>query len=119
MSFHAVFIQTIVFFMNRLAIIIIILALIGCASNKFIEVAPDEIKCHGTDPLYYTVYVGSDEIYHYFLWSEGLYSGKWKVRRKNLYLSKTFKHDGTKSVFAVKGGSSGITLIELKKVETE
>ena len=67
------------------------LLLMGCTS-EYKEVHASDLPAYifGVDPLYHTVYVGSDNSFHYVVWESGKSSGKIKVPKSELSLSREF-----------------------------
>jgi hypothetical protein len=62
----------------------------GCASSRAKIVSPQQLPLYGSDSLYHTVYVGSDDRHHHFMWSRGLRRGEYLVDRSALHLSREF-----------------------------
>ncbi len=72
------------------------LILVGCQTRT---IPPSGIICYGTDPLMHTIYLGSDEFYHYFAWQNGKSAGTWEVKQKSLLLPETYPLDSGKRYF--------------------
>jgi hypothetical protein len=75
----------------------LVLVLSGCVSSSAKLVSADAVPVYGVDPLYHTVYTGSDERYHYFAWNRGLRGGQLKVDRTQLTLSREFARGASKA----------------------
>jgi|SRR5690349_7026556 len=57
----------------------------GCASTPAYEHIPaGSFVDYGASPLRHTVYLGSDEAFHYFAWENGKSSGNWKVSKSEM-----------------------------------
>ena len=91
------------------------LATIGLAGCQPKEVTPSEVKCYGADPMFHTVYIGSDEIHHHFVWQNGKISGKWKVKQVDLTLSDTFPLESGNTRFVTRDETGRIDVIGLRK----
>lgn len=69
----------------RLFLVCALVALVaGCASSRPNQIHATEFKNYGSTPLSHTVYLGSDQQFHYFAWSSGKSGGKWKVLKSEL-----------------------------------
>ena len=85
----------------------------GCATDQPRLVSAGRIPLYGSDPLSHTVYVGSDERYHYFAWSSGLRSGQVKVDRSALALSHEFgRGEGKAFLTRKEHGKVDVLLLE-------
>ncbi|MES2917425.1 MAG: hypothetical protein V4729_02285 [Pseudomonadota bacterium] len=72
----------------RLFLVCALVALVaGCASSRPHQIHAAELNNFGSTPLSHTVYLGSDQEFHYFAWSSGKSGGKWKVSRSELAFS--------------------------------
>jgi hypothetical protein len=82
-------------------VIAVLFLVSGCASSRPKLVDADAVPLYGVDPMYHTVYIGSDGQYHYFGWNRGLRSGQVKVDKAHLKLSREFAR-GTSTAFVEK-----------------
>ena len=102
--------------MKLITLALITLIFTSCA-HRTKTVTPNEIVCYGTDPLYHTLYKGSDEEYHYFRYSKGKVFGFWKVKRDELELSETFSRNSNQKRFVERDESGRLKLMSFKKVQ--
>lgn len=86
----------------------------SCVSTSLKLVSTDAVPVYGTDPLYHTVYTGSDEKYHYFARNSGLRGGQVKVARDQLKLSQEYNR-GTGTLFVQRIADGKLDVIILKK----
>jgi len=86
-----------------------IAALAGCVSIHTKLVTPDSVPLYGDTPMCHTVYIGSDDRYHYFSWIRGFRGGKVKVIREQLHLSREFPRGaGHEFMFLTKKPDGGL-----------
>ena len=89
------------------------LLLQGCATGPS-EIAADELPLYGHDPLYHTMYSGSDEIFHYFRWNRGVRSGVYKVDRRDLALNGEFQRGTAPNRLVTRDEDGQVELLVLK-----
>jgi len=70
--------------MRLLLVCALAMVFAGCASNRPNYIHAAEFKNYGSTPLSHTVYLGSDQQFHYFAWSSGKSGGKWKAKKSEL-----------------------------------
>jgi hypothetical protein len=98
-------------------IILAILFITSCDSIKCVK--SKEIKCYGNDPLYHTAYVGSDSKFHYFVYSKGKVSGKWKVRKEDLKWIYGFPYEEKRHLLITRDKTGKLRPIIIKKSQNE
>ena len=86
----------------------------GCVSSRAKIVSPQQLPLYGSDPLYHTVYVGSDDRYHHFKWSRGLLSGEFLVDRGALHLSRVFS-SGAGKAFLTRTADGSVDVLVLQR----
>ena len=88
------------------------LILSGCSDPGPVETTAADLPVYGTDPLYHTVYVGSDTDFHHFRWSRGKRSGAYLVPREQISFFETFEVGG-RSSFLVRTDDGTLQLLRL------
>ena len=69
----------------RLLLVCALVALaVGCSSSRPNKIHAAEFRNYGATSLSHTVYLGSDQQFHYFSWSSGKSGGKWKILKSEL-----------------------------------
>jgi hypothetical protein len=91
----------------RITLGVVALILIGCSAPSAVMTSARDLPLYGVDPLYHTVYVGSDEGFHYFRWSRGLGSGSYIVPRDEIVFDGEFVR-GEGQVFLTRGDDGSI-----------
>lgn len=77
----------------------------SCASSAVYDQIPvASFRNFGGTPLNHTVYVGSDALFHYFVWENGKSSGRWKVPKGEMPF-KTEWSVGTRDALLTKDAS--------------
>jgi hypothetical protein len=84
----------------RLALAAFILS--ACASTRSVEVPASEFRNFGDSESKHTVYLGSDEMYHYFHWHDGRSGGNWKIGKAEMGLGFEFPVSEDRSTFVRK-----------------
>ena len=72
----------------------------GCATRAPVRISVSELRDYGDTPLEHTIYLGSDERFHYFAWSSGKSGGEWKVDRSELPFRREFPR-GSRGAFLI------------------
>ena len=62
----------------------------ACTSPQYRQISANGFVDHGDTPLSHTVYLGSDEGFHYFAWTAGKQGGRWKVRKDEMPFDSEF-----------------------------
>ena len=92
----------------------------GCASSRAKIVSPQQLPLYGSDSLHHTVYVGSDDHHHHFMWSRGLRRGEYLVDRSALHLSREFpKGAGHAFLSRTSDGSVDVLTLLPRKAEQD
>jgi hypothetical protein len=73
---------------------------LSCSGDAPVQIAAAEFKNYGDSPLEHTLYIGSDEEFHYFVWSSGKSSGHWKIEKSEMPFHQDFPL-GTREAFLV------------------
>lgn len=68
----------------------IMLLVAGCSTQQPQTISGAQFVDYGATPLSHTIYLGSDNGYHYFAWSHGKTGGRWKVLREELIVTNQF-----------------------------
>ena len=75
------------------------------------DISRSEFVNYGDTPLSHTIYKGSDDIYHYFVWSYEKSSGGWKISKKQLSLNcEEALDENFKGLFIVQENSEDLLL---------
>lgn len=83
--------------MIKLLPLISLFVILGCAKNNFPLIDIASFKNYGNKPLNHTMYLGSDNDFHYFTWSSGKTQGKWRVRKAELKLGCEYRFNQKES----------------------
>ena len=70
----------------------------GCTSQRFETISGSQFVNYGDRPLAHTIYLGSDDGFHFFGWSHGKSSGRWRVPQDELIVMNPFPL-GTREAF--------------------
>ena len=100
--------------MKLITLILTTLIIASCVHGTK-TVKPSEVICYGVDPLYHTVYIGSDKNHHYFRYAKGKVNGSWKVKKEDLVLSETFSTNSGSKQFVERNKSGQLVLVNFKK----
>ena len=73
------------------------ITLAGC--NSISTTSPSELPLMGYDPLYHTIYKGSDQDYHYFIVSTGLSSKEYRIPKNEASISPELNELNSKGKF--------------------
>src|SRR6185295_8976685 len=76
-------------------------AVVGCASARPEQIGYSDFRDYGDTPLSHTVYLGSDQAYHYFAWTHDKSGGKWKVPKVEMAIANEFS-TGSREAFLAK-----------------
>ena len=68
----------------------LLIFVVGCSSSSIKAISASEFHDYGSAPMEHTLYLGSDDMFHYFAWSSGKASGKWKVMRSEMSFETTW-----------------------------
>lgn len=68
----------------------ILLLVTGCFARQVQAISGAQFVDYGDTLLSHTIYLGSDNGYHYFVWEDGTASGQWKVPREELRVTNPF-----------------------------
>lgn len=94
----------------RFYLILFVLTIFGCnGSDDYQHINLDRFKNYGDTPLEHTVYKGTDNDYHYFIWSNGKSGGKWKVNKQNLDFECELSFPLEKGAFIFKNNDGKLT----------
>lgn len=72
------------------AIPVLLILWAGCSAQQVQTISGAQFVDYGNTPLSHTIYLGSDDGYHYFAWSHGKTSGRWKIPREELTVTNQF-----------------------------
>ncbi len=86
----------------RISLIAASVLLAGCVSGKVIQIPATDFKSYGVDPLSHTMYLGSDDGWHYFAWSSGKTGGKWKVLKSEMPFNKEWSVEEGRPAFVAR-----------------
>ncbi len=79
--------------------IALVLFLASCYAEQVREIGPGQFVDYGDTPIEHTIYLGSDDQYHYFAWSHGKSGGRWKIDRDLMNLNRVFPVTDGRSAF--------------------
>jgi hypothetical protein len=65
------------------------------------KINKSEFIDYGDTPSCHTIYVGSDDSYHYFVWSSGKIGGRWKVSKADMPFRQEYRK-GEKEAFLIR-----------------
>ncbi len=74
----------------RLVPLGILLLVTSCSARQVQTISGPQFVDYGDAPLSHTIYLGSDNGYHYFVWEHEKASGRWKVPREELMVTNPF-----------------------------
>ncbi len=97
--------------MNKLFTLLIAAAflLTGCGLMGPVQVSANDLPLHGVDPIQHTVYVGSDEAFHYFRWSHFPKGGEYKVPREEIRFPYEFSRESGRQAFLTRDDHGNVT----------
>ena len=78
---------------NFILVSILILITTSCSDDEYKQIKKGDFKHYGDTPMLHTFYKGTDQTFHYFVYSSGKTGGKWKLIKNDLQLNCTFPYD--------------------------
>jgi len=78
-----------------------ILGLAAVAAAGSIEITPDDLRIYGDTPLEHTIYLGSDSNFHYFAWTRGKASGRWRILKASMPFACEFPFEEREAILVL------------------
>jgi hypothetical protein len=73
----------------------------SCSAHHVETISGTQFVDYGDTPLSHTIYLGSENGYHYFAWAHGKAGGRWKVLQEELIVTNPFPL-GAREAFLLK-----------------
>jgi hypothetical protein len=88
--------------MCKFRLTLFLCAFLLCSGCRAELISAWQFVNYGDTPLSHTIYLGSDDSYHYFVWSQGKAGGRWRVLKEDVIVANEFEV-GDREAFLVKG----------------